>query len=262
MPFLLSEDPTPEWEKQVPTQIKLNEIHAWKSHLKDWAGEEKRCYACLSEVEKGRARRISFDHLRQRFIIAHGVVREILGMYLRQLPIDVEINSSPSEKPTLTGPSARVEPGLRFNYSHSEDLLLLAISQENELGVDVERIRPEIDHFVIARHFFAAEERSWLQSLSSRDQVEAFYRLWICKEAALKAEGSGLRQSLEAVKIEFVPGEKATCGSWQAKAAIGDRAWAIQIVRPDAEYAAALAVSLDASAAQLPEIKYFRYQAV
>ncbi len=262
MPFLLSEDPTPEWEKQIPAKVKLNEIHAWKAHLLDWAGEERRYFSCLSEVEKGRAWRINFEPLRQRFIIAHGVVREILGFYLHQPPREVEINSSPSEKPTLTGQSARAEPGLRFNYSHSEDLLFLAISQESELGADVERIRPEIDHFVIASHFFASEEMIWLQSLSGGDQVKAFYRLWTCKEAALKAEGTGLRHPLEAVRIEFVPGEKATRGSWQARATIGNQAWAIQIVKPDAEYAAALAVSQDASAAQFPEIRYYRYQAV
>ncbi len=250
----------PEWEAKTAADFELSGIHVWKVHLLAGKGWEEKYFSWLSEEEQKRARRIHFEALRQRFTIAHGAVREILGCYLHQLAAAIEFTTAPSGKPFLMDQSAISAPGLQFNYSHSGGLLILAVSQGYELGIDVEQISSEIDYETIARHFYHPGELSWLQSLAPKHQAEAFYRLWTCKEAALKADGSGLRQSLEAMKIEPSSGEKMRHG-WPASCKVGAKTWAIQLFKPDSEYTAALATNLDASAAMLPVIKYFYWQA-
>lgn len=252
MSFSLREDPTPRWEKWVPGEFDLSGIHIWKGRLVDWAKEEKKLFSWLSETEKGRAQRLRGQNLRQRFTISHGLVREILGCYLHQPAEKVELDALPSGKPFLAG-----NLPLQFNYSHSEDLLIMAVSEGYELGVDLEQIKPEIEHSTISRHFFSPDEMGWLQTLEPEDQVKAFYYLWTCKEAVLKADGSGLRQSLDAVRIEFGTGKK----KWHGRLAAGkitQPEWTIQTFRPEPEYVAALAYQMDARGTIQPELRFLQ----
>ncbi len=256
--MFLPVNPMPEWEAKTAADFALVGIQIWKVHLVDWMGWDEEFFGWLSDEEKKRARRMRVESLRRRFSIAHGVVREILGGYLHQPPADIEFEITPSGKPILGGRSANLNPMLQFNFSHSDELLLLAVCQGYELGIDVELMSKEIEHGAISRHFFALDEISWLQSLAPEHQAEAFYRLWTCKEAVLKADGSGLRQSLEAMKIVPETGQKTQPG-WQASGRSGSKTWDIQVFQPAPEYTAALAINQEASAAFLPEIRYFNW---
>ncbi len=256
--MLIPENLSPEWEAKRAANFELNGIQIWKVHLVDQMDWGKKYFSWLSEEEKKRALRIRLERQRRRFTVAHGAVREILGRYLHQPPAAIEFEITPSGKPFLGGESASINPRLQFNFSHSEDLLLMALCQGYELGIDVEWTSKEIEHGAISRHFFALEEINWLQSLAPEQQAEAFYQLWTCKEAVLKADGSGLRQSLEEMKIDSKSGQETWPG-WQATGRIGSRAWDIQLFKPGPEYAAALAINQEASAAFLPDIAYFSW---
>ena len=142
MSLFMPEDQMPIWETRAAGEFELSGIHVWKVLLQDWIGEEKKYYSWLSESEKTRLHRIRFESLRQRFSIAHGIVREILGSYLHQPAAAIEFDASPLGKPFLDGKSLINNPALKFNYSHSEQLLVIAISQDYESGVDVEQIKP------------------------------------------------------------------------------------------------------------------------
>jgi 4'-phosphopantetheinyl transferase len=76
-------------------------------------------------------------------------------------------------------------PELRFNLSHSQEMALVAVALEIEVGVDVERIRPLPEFIAIARRFFPPGEPL------PRD-AEEFFRAWTRIEAQLKARGVGL----------------------------------------------------------------------
>ncbi len=223
----------------------------------DWVGEEERFSSWLSETEAARVKRLRSRELRQRFTISHGLVRKILGCYLRQPAEKIELDVSPFGKPFLAGASSARSPRLRFNYSHSAGLLILAASEEYDLGIDIEEINPEIGHAEIASHFFDQDEKSWLQTLGPEDQVKAFYFLWTCKEAVLKADSSGLRQSLDGIKIEFKPEEEKWLG-WLAGGKMKKAPWTLQPFSPESGYAAALAYSLEAGAKVRPEIRFLQ----
>jgi 4'-phosphopantetheinyl transferase len=96
-----------------------------------------RLEATLSEGEKERAARFHFAADRDRFIAAHGCLRDVLSRYLPCEPDQFHFSTNSHGKPAVDG--QRVE----FNLSHSGDFTLIAIAQECRVGVDVERIRSE-----------------------------------------------------------------------------------------------------------------------
>ena len=102
-------------------------------------------------------------------------------------PASVEFGRMPEGKPTLKDCAH-----LRFNLSHSGDLVVIAVALEREVGVDVEAIRPMPDLEDIAKFFFASGERDDLLSLPPDERIPAFFHCWTRKEAFVKAVGSGL----------------------------------------------------------------------
>jgi len=234
------------------------EIHVWKARLDSWDNHLDQYYAILSTLEKERADRFRFAEHRQRFIAAHALLRQILGAYCSMTPAEVAIQIAESGKPGLkAGPESR-EKQLYFNLSHSDRLMLLTVGLNIDSGVDLERIRPEYDEKVVSQHFFSKEEQAWLEGMPAGQRKLSFFQLWTCKEAVLKAEGGGIRRNLGEVEIVFeVNLETAQCRDKDFQK--NKRSWSLRIFSPEMEYTAALAFENDASAAQVPDLKFYQW---
>lgn len=90
-----------------------------------------------------------------------------------------------------------INHSIDFNISHSHDLVVCAISPGNQVGVDLEKIRPvNIGHFLKE---FSGQELMNIHN--AEDQNTAFFSYWTKKEAILKAEGLGINQSLSEIKF-------------------------------------------------------------
>lgn len=132
----------------------------------------------------------------------HGIgrapLRRILASYLALNPESVDIvQPEPSAKPFLSGNPM----DLRFNWSHSGDVALVAVSRGIELGVDVESGARPVRALALARRFYAPEECTALEQLPESDQAREFLRLWTGKEALLKALGHGIGNGLDRVVL-------------------------------------------------------------
>jgi 4'-phosphopantetheinyl transferase len=190
-----------EWE-----QIGDN-IHVWQAALDRESHVPGELESTLSLEEKARADRFHFANDRNRFVVARGLLRELLGKYLHQNPADLEFSYGPHGKPTLSGGNA--SSGLCFNLSHSSDLVVYAIAKERHLGIDVEHVRPESAGEDIAKHYFSAREVSDLRTLPPEAKVEGFFHCWTRKEAYLKATGMGLQIPLDSFAVSLLPGQPA-----------------------------------------------------
>lgn len=84
------------------------------------------------------------------------------------------------------------DAALEFNWSHSGDHALIALSRHGAVGVDIERFGKNLRAIEIARRFFDTGEADVLAALDSDDRDDAFIGLWCAKEAVLKAAGEGL----------------------------------------------------------------------
>ncbi len=96
-------------------------------------------------------------------------------------------------RPQLHGEYARFD----INWSHSGELLLLALGEGVEVGVDVEFLRPRPRAMELAQRFFHPDETARLLALPGEAQAPTFVRLWCAKEAVLKAHGHGISFGLE-----------------------------------------------------------------
>jgi len=137
--------------------------------------------------------RFVFDKDRFRFGQSHARMRALLGEHLGVPAADVRFEETEHGKPFLAG-------GPFFNLSHSHNLAALAISDDIDLGLDIEHVRP-IEGPEIARRFFSARECEALKAFGEAGYEEAFYRCWTRKEAYVKAQGEGLGISLQAFDV-------------------------------------------------------------
>jgi 4'-phosphopantetheinyl transferase len=104
-------------------------------------------------------------------------------------PGDVAFRAGPGGKPILVQPDGS---RWRFNVTHSEELALIAVAWDRELGVDVERVRPIEQASRIVESYFTAAEVAEFRGLAEGEQAAAFIRGWTRKEAVVKAQGVGL----------------------------------------------------------------------
>jgi 4'-phosphopantetheinyl transferase len=140
----------------------------------------------LSPDERARADRFR-SPWSDRFVAGRGRLREILARYLDTDPGAVAFAYGPSGKPRLSGKGA-----LTFNLSHSASEAVLAVAWVRELGIDIEKIRPDVECETIAREFFSPSETAALMALPSEARRRGFFACWTRKEAFIKAKGKGL----------------------------------------------------------------------
>jgi 4'-phosphopantetheinyl transferase len=158
----------------------------------------------LSDDERRRAAAIGSREVRGRFVHARAVLRCVLGGALGIPPDRVRFQYGDRGKPSLHGHGAR---SIRFNSSHSDELVLIALSRERAVGVDVERVRPIDMAPALAGRFLPSSSRTHLSSLHDRGRDEAFLRLWTVREALAKASGRGLGASRGLLDISPTGGD-------------------------------------------------------
>ena len=143
--------------------------------------------AGLTEAENRKAARFVFERDRWRYWAAHSGLRHLLSRRTAIPPGQLEFGEGPFGKPYL-----RNVVGCAFNLSHSEDLAVVLIAAQGEIGVDVEMLRPMPDAQALAERNFSRAECVCLRAFRPSDRDHAFLTGWTRKEACLKAIGSGL----------------------------------------------------------------------
>jgi 4'-phosphopantetheinyl transferase len=232
--------PVPPWRSPPETLVLgCDEVHVWRATLNQTPSQIQSFRHNLAADEQARAERFHFERDRGHFIVARGVLRAILGGYLKRAPECLSFCYSSHGKPALAGESDG--DAIRFNVSHSHGIALYAVTRGREVGIDLERIRSNLAVAEIAERFFSRREAAMLRTLSTEEQREAFFRCWTRKEAYLKARGEGLSLSLDQIDVSLAPGEPDVVPGTQPDSSEASR-WSLQELTPAPGYVAALAV--------------------
>jgi 4'-phosphopantetheinyl transferase len=139
-----------------------------------------------TDDERARAARMRVGGV--RWLAARAALRRVLARYLDLPPARIPIAPGPDGKPRL----AAGMPDLRFNLSHADDLALVGVRLGHDVGVDVERVRHDVDGAAIARTLFTPRERAMMAALTAASPHEAFFHAWVRREALAKASGRGI----------------------------------------------------------------------
>lgn len=214
-------------------ELETGTVYVFQARVQDLRPDAHRLLAFLSEREQTRAKRFKFDQDRDRFTMAAGWMRRLLGRVLGVDPSHLAFTYGDHGKPALEG-------GPAFNLSHSGDHLLLGMAGAGRLGVDVEVVRPMADLEQLAARYFSEEEIRELRAFPTQERLRAFFRGWTRKEAFLKGLGRGLSVALHSFSVSLA----AEAGQALKRADLNpdqDSDWAVLPVPVDAEVEAAVA---------------------
>ena len=157
----------------------------------------------LSPDENARASRFHFEEDRIYFTRCRSALRRLLAGYLSVSAAEICFKYLSGGKPQLAvyqNPSA-----LEFNVSHSGGIALIAVGSGQRIGVDIEKIRLDVDAGALAERFFSIRERAGLRALPDHLRVAGFFACWTRKEAFLKAIGDGLSFPLADFSVSTNP---------------------------------------------------------
>ncbi len=230
-----------DW-KTPTTGLKLaqDEIHLWRISLGMGSLSIERLRRSLSKDELERSDNFKFQKGRRRYIAARGCLRDILARYLGVAPSQLRFKYNSYGKPELV--SGYGQEALTFNLSHSHELGLIAVTWDRLVGVDVERIRPNVAGEKLARRFFSKREVADLQSVPDGLRERAFFTCWTRKEAFIKARGQGLSLPLDQFDVTLNQQEPAAIFAIQGDMAEAKK-WSLFHLDPEPGYVAALAIN-------------------
>ncbi|MBS0635131.1 MAG: 4'-phosphopantetheinyl transferase superfamily protein [Verrucomicrobia bacterium] len=182
------------------------DIDLWKIDLVAHGSKEEALFSLLNEDEKIRAQRFITPLLKSRYTIAQGMLRVLLAHYISIKPEAIEYSFGPYKKPYL-----KYNPeNLQFNLTHSNDMALIAISQSDEVGVDIERINTKTLEKGLEQSIFSEDEYSQFYKTSPEKRPEAFFAAWTHKESILKLIGTGLYKELKTLEVPLTLAEEPT----------------------------------------------------
>ncbi len=225
---------------------KLDEdaVHVWHLDLQLGVDELENATQLLNEEERLTAAYFREARHRDRFIAGRGLLRSLLASYNDTEPAEVRFEWSANGKPSLRAQS-ELAP-IHFNYSHSADRAVCAITRIGPIGVDLERVQAWQDLRELEQLVFTQDEISLLEQLAEEQRDREFFRLWTHKEALVKATGDGLSLAPETFGIDLA----------QARVVAGeleDLGWRFFDVSRSDDWPAAIAVaSEDCRVVQFP----------
>lgn len=242
----------PDWPPMAGRPLlREDEVHVWLACLGSAEHQPGAVHGWLSQDERARASRYHRESDRDRFVLARGILRDLLSRYTGTLPQLVRLAATENGKPLL---SERSAGDLNFNLAHSEDLAVYAFARGRRLGVDIEAVRdiPELEQ--IGSEYFTSKERAWCGAHDTPGRTTAFFACWARKEAVVKAIGSGLVLPLQSFDTSIPEGEPGVWAEFRSGAGASGQWWVMNLAAP-AGYTGALAIERGSG---LP-LRFFRY---
>lgn len=229
-----------QWHRKLPGGWSgPGEVHVWRVFLDGKTEQAENLSGWLSTDELERAGRFHFEKDRRRFVTARGMLRKILGHYLDESPQNIRFAYASFGKPSLSPRYS--SDGLCFNVSHSDALALIAVAPGRNIGIDIERVRYDMDAGQMARRFFAPAEIQMLESLDESSRNALFFQYWTRKEAFIKGTGEGFSFPVEQLDVSLNRGRELS-----PVVLLGDQQehahWHVQDLFPAPGFVAAMAV--------------------
>ena len=180
--------------KYSKPSLKENEYHLWYTKPQDSQDLEMldRYQLLLTEEESEKQQRYIFEKDRHDALITRAFIRDVLSQYMNVEPGDWKFIKGENGKPEINYQSVPNAIPLRFNISHTKELIICAVTLTDDIGCDVEHIERKSDVLAIAERFFSPLETKELFSLPKAKQRDRFFDYWTLKESYIKAWGQGL----------------------------------------------------------------------
>ena len=216
--------------------------------------EQVRAYAkYLSQAELARAQKFRSKTGYREYIVTRGLLRQVLSETAGLDLAGVDFLYGEHGKPYL---DVRVSgKTVTFNVSHSHGLALVALTRGGRLGVDLEKIRPEVEWRELAGRYFSEVEHRVLERRPEGDGLKAFFACWTRKESFVKALGAGVSYGLKQFDVSVGPEEDYAALTIRSQDEDAD-GWLVKNLPVPDSHVAALAVDRPACSFRLWQARY------
>jgi len=182
--------------------LAANEIHIWVTKPEELLGNDELLASystLLTSTETAKQQRYKFAKDRHDALITRAFVRDLLSYYADVAPQDWQFEKGNKDKPEVIN----CPLPLRFNISHTKNLIICAVTLEDDIGCDVENTGRNNNVLAIAERYFSSTEIDELFVLPEAQQRNRFFDYWTLKESYIKAWGLGLAIPLADFSFEI-----------------------------------------------------------
>jgi len=128
--------------------------------------------------------------------VTRALVRTVLSRYASIGPEGWIFSTDEYGRPAIANQDTSC-PNLTFHISHTQALIILGVTCNRDLGVDVENICAREASVDIADRYFATSEVSEIMALPQNRQQYRFFEYWTFKKSYINARGLGLSLPLD-----------------------------------------------------------------
>lgn len=172
----------------------------------------------LSKEEMETAQSVSSSEKKREILASRYVLRHILSGFLPFLPKNIPIETEKEGKPfIINSGGTNTSVSMHFNISHSGNVLLIAISKDQEVGVDVERKRKIRNLSDTAAYLYPDEEQSMLSRFPEEEKNNLFLQIWTRREAAVKCLGLSIAKESDTFRIKYANNSLTYPAIWNVR---------------------------------------------
>jgi 4'-phosphopantetheinyl transferase len=229
-------------------ELATGQVDVWLAAPDEISADDLRSYERLmSSDEHARWTRFVVPQPRLQHLVARALVRTTLSRYADVDPGQWQFDTNGYGRPHIAAPTLACD--LRFNLSHTDGLVALAVAKGLEIGVDVENVMRRLDVAQLAPSVFAPAEVAVLEQTAEPDRADVFFSFWTLKEAYIKARGMGLSLNLDGFSFDL--------SATHPRVSFNDRCpddpsrWQFRRYLPTATHALAVAVSAPENAVDM-----------
>lgn len=216
-------------------------VKVWMTQLSSINEAQRTAYRqLLAPDEVSRLECMIADTTRDQFIVSRVLLRTVLSHHTGNPFHRWRFIAEPAGKPRVVAP--KHAQGLQFNISHTNGLVVCAVSNGPEIGVDVEHTGLSLNLMPLARRVLAASEFRAFMQADAAGQKSLFYTLWTLKEAYVKAHGGGFSIPLDAFCFDLTHGKPKI--EFSSRHPGDTKDWQFHRITPTSDHVLALAVAL------------------
>ena len=171
-------------------------VRVWYAFTSDLSPRGVDPAAWLEPAEQARHDRFRGDDDRAMFLLGRIMARTLVGRALGVAPRAWQWREGQRGRPEIAAPPSAV----RFNLAHSGGLVVCALADRRDVGVDVEDLQRRRVEFEVVRRYCAPAEIADVEAQGGAWH-DRFLRYWTLKEAYLKARGLGI--ALPLANLDF-----------------------------------------------------------
>ena len=175
--------------KTLDPRLVAGGIDVWLTRMSAASDElVERCRGGLAPDEVAACAKFHHEADRRRAVVTRALVRATLSRYMSVPPGSWRFEQGAHGRPEIAAPAGT---GLRFNVSHTREIVVCAVARGTDVGVDVERFESTHDLRSIASNVCSVRELEAMRAMAPDAFARRLLALWTLKEAYLKARGVG-----------------------------------------------------------------------